>query len=412
MAFHELDIQPDFIQVINDILCGQEDSDSFWLRIDDQTYSIAINKLKQGLEFTCEEDPEIKFSQISAHKFALQLSEEEHILLRTPKSYLLSGLDKRRNINCLDADNSCRVIVVGDDTGTITCLERNAQSVNLTTRLRIPRAHLTDVLLLRVFPSAKVALSIGLDYTVKIWSLEDGSNPRVMSGVQIRRITSVALIGNHCRNFVSGCLDGSACIWECGSGKCVQTLRRVRNLHDGVASLFVQQYEPESADDPEHLMFECHGKRLFCGHESGTVSVWDLGSVSFVGEFTTKSGEDASITMGAVNALAVYGDRIVVGYEKKALVRCYQYEITDTGMAATLVWQVAIGSIDEEQEVKKIEVVDESVLCLCTDDLVSLRITDGATDQYFVGYNSVLNDVKTEGDGVLICGKDGLMMEY
>lgn len=422
MRFHTVDIQADFLAVVNDALNGKIDEETIWVRVDGRSLRIAVKSGADGAGYRCVEDPAVTFAQVSARRFELALAPgAERVVLRPPKAYLFADADAGASINCVAVSAEHAVAVTGDSNGTLSSFSLDRDSVRLARRLRLADAHMSDVTAVLIFPSGSVALSAGLDYTIKIWSLADGSCPRTMRGAQKGRITAVSLVGARGRNFVSASLDGSACIWECGSAQCAHTFRRVRKPRDPVLSLAVQDYQPaapapEMSHSPEDsgLFFECAGKRLFCGHGSGTVTVWDLGRRTFAGEVqAAESGEADSL--GGVNAIAVAGrESIVVGFEKKAVVRCFDLGACGAGdkISSRLRWEVAMGNAEGEQEIKKLEISGDTVVCLSTDEFVALNISDGSANEYFVGYDSVLNDFSISGGNIFACGKEGLLLEY
>ncbi|QPG74187.1 hypothetical protein FOA43_001511 [Brettanomyces nanus] len=406
--FHRIDIQPDFITVVNDVLNNKVTEELIWVRIDSQSYTFKVSQAKRSV-YPCVTDPEVRLTELSAHQFSLRIKGGETILLRAPRSYLLTENQSNAHFNCMDIKGE--VLVVGEDTGTITCFKHRQSDLRLTTKLMIPGAHLTEVLRTAIFPSGKVALSMGLDYTIKIWSLDDGSNPRTIRGVQLKRLSDVVLIGSHGRNFVSSSLDGTACIWECGSGKCIEKFQRVKDMNDGVMSLAVEEFEQTMDEEPRNsLFFECSGKRLYCGHNSGVVSVWDLGTRRFIGEFNCTTDQK----FGGVSSLAIDGGVIMVGFSKRSVVKGYRVSFLEgETVNAVCIWTANIGDQEEEQEIKRIKkTAVDTVICLSTDDLVALNLNDGQITEYFVGYDNVLNDITVKDNRVYVCGKEGLLMEY
>lgn len=61
---------------------------------------------------------------------------------------------------------------------------------------------------------------------------------------------------------------------------------------------------------------------------------------------------------------------------------------------------------------QKLKILGDTVVCLSTDEFVTLNISDGSANEYFVGYDSVLNDFSISGGNIFACGKEGLLLEY
>lgn len=100
--------------------------------------------------------------------------------------------------------------------------------------MRLPRRilkpqHWLEVTKLLFFPSGVALLSAGRDLQIKLWNLEDGSNPRTFGG-HTKAVKDLALVLDYSvdvfgkgtgRNFVSAGEDSTVKLWETGSGKLV-----------------------------------------------------------------------------------------------------------------------------------------------------------------------------------------------
>ncbi|KAF9497200.1 WD40 repeat-like protein [Pleurotus eryngii] len=161
------------------------------------------------------------------------------------------------------------------------------------------RAHLSSVTSLRFFPSSKVLLSGGADFTLHILPAalpsSSSSTPtrlrpaRSLSG-HIRAISNTAIIARG-RNVLSSSLDGTIRLWDVGSGQAIRSLSSARGPilgmslgeRNGVA------FGPASntngspaingadggADERE---VETQDKLVFCSLQIGTFECFDLGS--------------------------------------------------------------------------------------------------------------------------------------
>lgn len=100
--------------------------------------------------------------------------------------------------------------------------------------MRLPRRilkpeHWLEVTKLLFFPNRVALLSAGRDLQIKLWSIEDGSNPRTFGG-HTKAVKDLALVLDYSvdvfgkgtgRNFVSAGEDSTVKLWETGSGKLV-----------------------------------------------------------------------------------------------------------------------------------------------------------------------------------------------
>lgn len=135
----------------------------------------------------------------------------------------------------------------------------------------ISNAHEGNVTVLKFFPSNKVFISGGIDLRIKIWSLE-GQAARTMVH-QKRPISSLGLLGPTGRYFLSGSLDGSLCLWECGSSEMVQKFNRILNLKDPVNCMalgFKRKGNMISHGSHEEDVL------AYVGYNSGTIQEFDI----------------------------------------------------------------------------------------------------------------------------------------
>jgi proteasomal ATPase-associated factor 1 len=114
------------------------------------------------------------------------------------------------------------------------------------------KGHVIDVETCRFFPSGIVILTGGVDMRLKIWSAQDGSCPRTFVG-HTGGISDTAIIDKG-RNFVSVSRDGTARLWDCGTGRCLDKLTSIRqpiNSCSLSASEVVAQRNPSPPLEPE-----------------------------------------------------------------------------------------------------------------------------------------------------------------
>lgn len=376
LLMHLIDLQENFLDIIEDnAKSGLKES--IRVDIDGKTYNLTPDDdqgyFDRGIRLVSK-----------ASGLELNLSDDTTISVRVAKS----SVQPTHAVNCIDVGDDGKLVVTGDCDGKVICYRKRPV-------MEVKEAHLADVLQVCVFPSWKVVLSMGLDYQLKLWSVPDGKCARTFSGVQKKRLTGISLIGRG-RNFVSGSMDGTVRMWECGSGSCTDTFQRPKKLDDAVLSLCVDQYDPPILDQEPY--YECTGKRLYVGHASGVVSIWNLGTRTLIGEIDTESG-----SFGGIKSIAVMDDLMIVGYEHRAVVKCYRLTVLQQ-ITREIVWQTWVGHSGEELEVKSLQPHGDRVICLASNMLVSIMADEGTLLEYYATVGKV-NDIKVSGQHLYSCGE-------
>lgn len=152
----------------------------------------------------------------------------------------------------------------------------------------IEEAHFAEVTKSLFFPSCQVGLTASLDFSIKIWDIASGANPRTFLSHK-ERITDLAMIGKG-RNFVSSSLDGFIKLWDCASGTNFNSFKRKDSFKDGVTSLNITTVNSSKSpkNSPKNAYeFDTDGKRLLAGYVSGVICAYDLASKDQI--FTTPS---------------------------------------------------------------------------------------------------------------------------
>ncbi|GMG32903.1 unnamed protein product [Ambrosiozyma monospora] len=450
-AIPRIEIQPDFVQVITDVQLRKVKDESFWINIANQTINIHVTQTGPTTTiFNCVESQQFKFTRLDSYIFQLVLKDHEalkSLLIRVPKQHLiiehmnsdLTAISTTTTTISTTGEHEV-TIVLGDSHGTIdkfTMPGLTTLGSTLKPNLSISPAHLLDITNLQIFPSpsSTVLLSTSLDFTTKIWSLLDGTNPRVFKGVQLERITSLVLIG-HGRNFITGSTDGSAVLWECGSGEKLWVGRRVKNGKDAVLDLCVTDESvskisktKNNSDEIQDKFFECDDKTLYVAHQSGTISIWDLGTRCFLAEFNTLS---------SISSVTVSKTKIITGSSDGGLIKCFDR------LTHKLLWETQLfNCIDESLsddgihkatggEITKLRYAElnhhhskdkvEVVIGLSSDSncIFSLNVKNGELYEWFSGFSDgrpldfdfEVTKIEEHDCDVYVCGKAGYLLQY
>lgn len=202
-------------------------------------------------------------------------------------------------------DATEKYIAIGDSNGNIIVYDHDWNKIQ-----DLEQAHQSDITVTKFFPSGEVILSGSNDMQIKVWSVNDGSNPRTLQG-HSGAITDTILIDRG-RNILSSSTDGSVRLWELGSGKTIHAFyRRANKLDPALCMALLTSKEVNIEENP--LEFGTNGKRVLIGHKSGTMTLHDLASKEQVAEFP-------NLFMSSCTSVVSITDNLVVsGYENGSL---------------------------------------------------------------------------------------------
>ncbi|GAV27165.1 hypothetical protein PMKS-000628 [Pichia membranifaciens] len=200
--------------------------------------------------------------------------------------------------------------------------------------------------------------------------------------------------------------------WELGSGEAIWKGRRIRDLHDGCTSLCISKITIKEAHGDAGMFFECDGRVLWCGHVSGTVSVWDCSTRLSLGEFATNEGKFQVEKIEALRTI----DGVIVGLNNGNII-LFSYDFNQR--TAKKVWEVNVEKPENEDvtiNIKKIKAYKNSVIVLTDNYLVSLDLRTGYLIDTFVGYDESVSDFSVnEMDNiskVVVVGKRGFLSMF
>lgn len=412
-------VQSDFDDVVKDVVTESVERDSFWAKVGSvKNYKkviIAVEKDSGKLKFISQ-DENVEFKKLVKDRYQIVLKdtpdEEISIDLRCVSHHFQP---MKREISSFDIIPSCEKenvnsVAFGDAEGNLKFAEINSQS-EISVLKVIEEAHFANLTKVKFFPSAKVLITTGLDFSTKIWSFPGGENPRIFRK-QKGRITDVCIVGKG-RNVLTSSLDGSIVIWECGTSKDLYELRRIKSLKDGVTVIKLRKtdaktHEGEIENHINSHLFEAEGKICYSGHESGTIAVWDIYSQTTLGEYSSLDGSP-------VSALIVEDEYIYAGYEN-SFVRCWSYN-----NFSAPVWErqlfnsKSVGSDKIDTKVNDILYLsgeDKLVVSWSDSQLVAINSRNGEDSETYFGFDTSLrvNEIKKSGSEVYAAGKEGLFL--
>lgn len=298
-------VQDSFCSVIEDVRDGKVDEESFWVsrRASEDSvqelYYVKVSTKEGGISFEAPSGVEFKDPATKkAHRYELHIAED---------TYVIQGaLSWHEFDTVVSLASTTTKLIMGTSDNALLVYDLKSKKVER----KIEDAHKSDVSIIKVFPSQKVILTVGLDLQIKIWLL-DGESTTPAQNLQGHKaeITAIEFLGNG-RNFLSGSKDGAVNLWECGSGTLVYSFRRIDNLNDPVNCIATAQLpQPWSVTEPlTDNEYDTVGRELYVGYESGVIQSFDIGYHSQLRK------QLVGFEGVPVTALATAGDYIVAGY--------------------------------------------------------------------------------------------------
>ena len=179
---------------------------------------------------------------------------------------------------------------------------------------KIPKLHLSTVTYLQFFPSSRVLLTAGADFTLTILPAElpsaDSSSPvaipapvRTLKGHHTRAITSTAIISRG-RNVVSGAKDGTVRLWDVSSGTQIYSFGTGKGKYIPVTAMDIgpRGATPVTIDGAgtvaDEREVDTADKLIFCALQDGSFEVFDLGSKQSV--FQSRPTDPSSGSLCAI----------------------------------------------------------------------------------------------------------------
>ncbi|EAU87447.2 hypothetical protein CC1G_02206 [Coprinopsis cinerea okayama7 len=197
------------------------------------------------------------------------------------------------------------------------------------------RPHVSEVTTLKFFPSSRVLLTGGLDFSLSIVSAElpdpaPNAEPQKVEPVRTfrghsRSVTGTAILGPG-RNFLSSSADSTVKLWDAPSGTTINTIfasSRSPILSISLGSRLSRYGDATTATHrDEREAQEVADKGVFCGLGNGTFELLDLSTKSSVYQSpTTSTAPISSIAYSSnIHLLATgAGNGVVTIYDVRSL---------------------------------------------------------------------------------------------
>ncbi|KAH9935945.1 WD40 repeat-like protein [Epithele typhae] len=296
-------VQHDFQAVVQDVLDGLVPEDKFWVScykteepsvhgkavvaLDENNRDLLIFRGQDGVEFK-----ECRQGAYSVSCPSLALGETR---VAVPSASYSSPEDIRKQgkqITAFDVAPNGTQFATGYQDGSVVV---RPSSSSTSTPSVISKAHLSTVTSIRFFPSSRVLLTGGVDFSLSILSAEPSDTP---AGYETTRATPVRTLRGHTRaitstgivargrNVLSGSKDGSLRLWDVPTSAQIRTLAAGTNRFIPILALSTgERWKPDAhatdadgtpAEAPDGREVETNDKVVFCALQDGSFELFDL----------------------------------------------------------------------------------------------------------------------------------------
>jgi len=243
-------------------------------------------------------------------------------------------------ITAFDVSPDGSQIATGYDDGTV--IFESTSTPTKKFQNVIPQAHVAYVSSLRFFPSSRVLLTAGADFTLHILPAEQVeavvpvSPVRTLKG-HTRVVTDTAIVSKG-RNVLSSAKDGTIRLWDVGTGKSIKTIGSIGwaginaiTLGETGSTVFGQPH-PDGEDhpiisasqantfiDPQEV--ETTEKVVFAALQNGSFEAFDLGTKNSVHNYRVGKRALSAISYSVGHDLLVTGstDGVVTVFDTRQL---------------------------------------------------------------------------------------------
>lgn len=255
-------VQESAYEVLTDIESGKIESEEFWVEVNGRE-----------ARFQASRQPHFKSNLHGVSAVYMPAAKELDLYESSKAQEIVRFGDVLATIpsewgRITDGDISSSQAILATDSGEVKLLNFN-NPTELEEQLSGHRLHAS---LARFFPSGKVAISAGMDYSMKLWDLQSGSQIRTLTS-QTGLIDDIVFLGKG-RNLLSlSQASSDVVLWEVSQTEVIHKfkipqLRCIGMWTDKQAGSVSEESEP---------LYEAHNKVVFAGTQTSTL-VLDLRS--------------------------------------------------------------------------------------------------------------------------------------
>lgn len=255
-------VQESVFEVLNDIESGKNETEEFWAELD------GCEARFQASQKPCFESNIQGVNAIytpAAKQLNLYKSDETSCIVRFGD---VRAKIPRKWGRVTDGDICASQVILATDAGKVNLLDLG----NSSKPEKELSGHVLHASVARFFPSEKVAISAGMDYAMKLWDLQSGTQIQTLNS-QKGMIDDIVFLGRG-RNLLSlSQASSDIVLWEVGKAEVVNrySIQQLKCI-----GLWTDERGGSASDESDSL-YEAHDKVVFAGTETSTL-VLDLRS--------------------------------------------------------------------------------------------------------------------------------------
>ncbi|KAF7290358.1 WD40 repeat-like protein [Mycena chlorophos] len=337
-----LSVQHTFPEVISDVRSGQLPHDTFWLSCYTEgpgTHAKVRVTLDEVQRDTVKLESTLDFEVYEAEKNKYIVKSDKHGIPETPlfvptHQYAdpnRSNLTHPHRITAFDVAPDGSQFASGFLDGSVHTYSTAQKTPPVETSFG--KIHKSTTSSLQFFPSSRVLLSAGADFTLCILPAEPSPTSSALAPVRTlmghrRVITSTAIVSRG-RNVVSASMDGTIRLWDVSSGAQIHLLTTggssgrlapITSISLGERSGAAFPATERTALAPDSREVDTADKLLFCALQTKSFEAIDLGSRETVFSAPTAAPLTAISYSPTHNLLATGSNKGIVDvYDTRAL---------------------------------------------------------------------------------------------
>ncbi|KAJ7237751.1 WD40-repeat-containing domain protein [Mycena haematopus] len=403
-------IQPTFLEVIEEVRSGFVSSDTFWVSL-----RVTLDEVNRDVVHL-EASGNVKIEDAGKDNYVVFGPSpgfaETKILLPTHQYVDPTRANPQHphRITAFDIAPDGSQFTTGFLDGSVHIY--GTATKNPPVETAFGKVHKSTTTSLQFFPSSRVLLSAGTDFTLCILPADPAPPSSALKPVRTlightRSITSTAIVARG-RNILSSSLDGTVRLWDVSSGEKIHILSAGGGRFSPVTSMSLgdraaSALPPGAAAAPDPREVETDGKLLFCALQNKSFEAFDLGSRSSIYQSTPGASALTAISYAPDHSLLATGSSL-------GLVEVFDTRALGTPLTSFTRGEAGVTELSFGEDGKRLLVSTEDGLPF----MARISATEPAcVDAELVGADcDPVRKIRVVGHNIWSAADDGIVRRY